>query len=210
MSLLRSFGPKRSGLLALADDFTRYVAEAWHRGGYGGTGLPEPAVGIVGWKQREQQLNQAPEGGNRLLIIPGHGRYGTRQHGGLEQPRHSGIGTREMSRQSSIGEPAALWTWPRKFTLSVWSYAPSSPDDEPTQIAASDSLLELAVGALVAAGRGSIKPAGDLYQDEWSVNLGFGLELLVPFTHGEPLYGLPKDVITDVSVAIQSSLTVAA
>lgn len=204
MSLITSVAPHRSGLLELVRRAQQYLEHDWVRKKYADQGARLPVFAKTGWKQREQNF-ASPEGGNRLLVIPGHG-SGTRlQHGALEQPRHSGIGTPGYST-SYAGGARAEFSWPRKFILSVWSYDGRDDRDEELQIEASDQLLELAVNALVAAGNGSVRPAGDIYQDEFSPNAPFGIELLVPMTHSSPLYGLPHDVITDVSLSVNGQI----
>lgn len=203
MSLVLTTSPQGSGLLALADGLREHLKLSWIATKYAAHGAPAPFVGKTGWKVREQN-EASPEGGNRLLLIPGHGTGTSRQHGALELPRHSGIGTPGWNAKDSEGTARTNWTWPRRFTLSVWSYDPRDDRDEELQITASDTLLEMALAGLVAVGRGSVFAAGEIYQDPFSANAPFGIELLVPLVHREPLYALPNDVITDVSVVVQS------
>jgi hypothetical protein len=117
------------------------------------------------------------------------------------------MGTPGFPRNTSNGTPRALFTKARRFTVSVWSYDPTAPDDEGCQIAANDSLEEMVLAGLVAAANGSVKPGGETYQDDLSWNLPLGIELLVPLILDEPRYGLPPDVITEVSAEISTEFT---
>lgn len=199
MGLEIGAAPHGSGLLALSAGLACFLSEQWVTSKVAAANGKIPVVGVVGWTQREQILNADPGGANRILILPGWGKYDERQHGVLAMPK-----------TQHEGGARAIFTWQRKFTMSVWSWdatAPSGSDGEPAQIAASDSLVELALQGLVAcrAGGGSVRVGSDIYQDKWSPNVSLGIELLVPLIHHEPLFGVAEDRITNVTPNVVSS-----
>jgi len=214
MSLVRVQGPQRSGLLALVEGLRAWFALPFVAAKCAEERVRIPVIGRTGWRQREQQLNTSPEGGNRVLLLPGNasGALGT-----LAMPERPGVGYG--------GNPRLLWTNLRVVTASVWSYDPDNPDDEEAQIEASDQLVELTLQGLdksfratlddagetvvEVAGTGAILPGATLRRDtKVSVNAVMGLEVLIEFVHVEPLYDMPNDLITEVLPVIEKVLRV--
>jgi len=153
-----------------------------------------PTVTALGWRQREQQLNQGMGQANRITLYPGlepSGAYG--QGGDL---------TRE-NRPSTVN-PRALVTWRKPVTMSVWAVDTSSNYDEELQIAAAEQLLEYAV----QAAHNAIDPAtgtpvgvanlewGSVRYTKPPVNMGFGAEILVEFMQKCPLFDRTVDIAT--------------
>lgn len=170
-----------SSLIALANGVRVYMKAV----------NPAVVVGVTGWKQRSQQLNQGTPGANRILFIPGdlQGRDGALERG-----------------RKPSSNPRTLLEWKRIVTMSVWAVDASSPanlDNDEAQIAAVENLLEQAIQAVhlavdpdtkTAVGAGNIHWGGV----RWSVanqEMAFGREVLVDFQQSSVFFDRPNTVV---------------
>lgn len=157
-----------------------------------------------GWRARSEILNQGPGGASRVVFMPGRvdpngGAPKSIDAGKLTQPR--------FSRQTETNPRPLRW-WHQTVTVSIWGVAPAGYTggldlgDEANQYGATGDLFEATVAALHNAvwvdPSGTEHPVGlaDLQFVELSwvqppVEMGFGRELLVVFTHNGPLFDLP-------------------
>lgn len=174
------------GLIALVRGMRAYLAQPWV--------ACTATVTALGWRQREQQLNQGMGGANRITLYPGLEPSGAYGQGG------------ELTRENrpSTNNPHALVTWRKPVTMSVWAVDTTSTYDEEAQIAAAENLLELAVRAAHNAIDPSTNTPVGVANIEWSsvrytkppVNMGFGQEILVEFLQKCPLFDRTVDLAT--------------
>jgi hypothetical protein len=164
-------------------------------------GMVPPAV-AVGWKQREQVLNQGQGQANRIVFIPGAAPDGSSQggadQGAIIQPvRRKGIGDRVLA------------TFRRTITVSLWAadnMKPGNLDDERLQIAAVGRLRSLVIAALSTVAMGDFKREGPVRKaTPFSANRGFGIEELYQFSHDEEQLDLPVNIRTNVTPTVDRS-----
>ena len=199
MSLVLNQGPTQDPLVTVQALFVAFLASPWVIAKYATQeGRLLPVTDSVSWRKREQVLNQRQDtGGNRVLFLPGHGLGDTRSHGRLT------LGPNKNTGGATRVDPRTEWGLRRKFTVSCWAYDPCDTTDEVKQLDAAFDLLEFTAGALSALLGAAIHGGEEITQDKFSINLPFGIEYLVPMSVDSLLFGLPSDVITDVSPVIQ-------
>jgi|HubBroStandDraft_2_1064218.scaffolds.fasta_scaffold00255_8 hypothetical protein len=202
MSLVLNEGPSLDVLLTVQYRFNQVLAEPWVIAKYSAQeGRLLPTTDTVGWRKREQVINQRPDtGGNRVLFLPGHGLGDSRSHGKLT------LGPNLSTGNARATNPRVEWRWFRKFTVSVWSYDPCDATNEVKQLNAATDLLEFTVGALSATLGAAIRGGEEITQDKFSINLPFGIEYLVPMSVDSRLFGLPRDTITEVTPVVNKTL----
>lgn len=146
-------------------------------------GITPPAVGITGFNQREQQLNQGPGGANRVLLMPGSWPDGGNQGKLVEPRRRRGITHRVNA------------TWERVVTASVWAADTTALSSPEAQLQAVSSLMNTTHAALRQILEGDFPGTGEVFSDTTrTANLAFGQELLMQFTFYCEMRGLPVDV----------------
>lgn len=167
------------------------------------------ATVAFGWKARSQQLNQGPGGASRVVFMPG------RVPPDSDAPKSIDAGEILQPRMPTANKdnPRALRQWKQLVTLSVWGVAGDGYTgglglgDEASQYAATIDLFEATLQAIQGAvwldhagERHSVGLADVvLEQASWvqpPVEMGFGRELYVVFTHRGPLYDLPRAIAT--------------
>lgn len=161
-------------------------------------------VGAAGWKQRAQQLNQAPTtGANRVLVIPG------------DIPTSPGQLTDggELVRGKITGfDPRPLFQWNQLATVSVWAVAgpPFDQTNEEKNIEALTNLLEWTMQAIHHAVDPDTETPVGLANIEtpirarWTPNTEckYGLEVLLSLSIKTPLYDYSYDLTTTAQPAV--------
>jgi len=167
----------RDGLLALADGVRAYF-DACARADVKKNKIPaEIVVGAVGLRERASKLNEAPDGGNRILFI---------------EPDDGDMGTLSRSGMSHKGLPRVLLELGQPITLSVWSLDREAREDEYAQRVAAMNLLERTFQAMrraVDPVTGQAIPFAAItfgkvrrVRQDVSSELSFGCELQVSLT----------------------------
>lgn len=171
-----------SATLALANGMRAYFAL---------NGPSNVVVTPCGWDQRPRIINQGTPGANRILLIPGKEPGGAAGAGG----------TLTRDSRPSTANPRALVTWRKDMTMSVWAVDTTDLHNEELQIAAVETLLELAVRAahnavdpntLINVGVATIEWGAVRYTVP-PIAMSFGKEVLVEFVHKCPLFDAPVD-----------------
>ena len=185
---------RKPGLIALSDGVRALLPKL----GINAT------VTVLGWKQREQQINQGPGGANRVSFMPGKEPSGTSGAGGTLAESKDFFPTRSDAQSitsngmictvsiwaadsSSAGaawsDERQFWAWSDLFQATV--FAMHSAVDPDTGIAAGLSSLEFGAYRFT-------KPPTDR---------AFGLESLLEFTQYGPILA-PKITQAFPQVAI--------
>jgi hypothetical protein len=144
---------------------------------------------VVGWRERDKQMNQGPGRANRVVIIPGslNGRGGR-----ITQP-HT-VGRRSIGpKDAPVGWVRPLRDWGREITLSIWAYDGTKRTDELAQVVAAETLLEQTMRAVH-----SFAFADAIWGDvQWTpqAERSFGQELLVGLTFRHPLFDIPVETV---------------
>ena len=156
----------------------------------------------LGWKRRQQQLNQGgPLGGNRVIFVPSDGTSG----GKIVPARFPGPRSVHDPAQGGkvVGTQRSLRDWERAVSVSVWAVDAADRTNESKQISATEALFEWVVravhsapGAFGAVSWGAIK---------WTPppERSFGLELVAPLTFKQPLFDEPRLLVFPSAVAVR-------
>lgn len=154
----------------------------------------------LGWRRRDRQLNQgAPLGANRVVFTPSDsgGAGGT-----LVPARFPGPRTLRDAGQA-MGTVRSLRDWERAVTVSVWAVDPTKPNDEASQIEASETLFEWVVRAVHSA-------PGAFAEMEWGAvqwteppERSFGLELIASLTFKHPIFDVPRELVFPSGAAVK-------
>lgn len=171
------------------------------------------AVVATGVKQRTFQINQGPGGANRVVFIPGvldpsQQAPKVRDAGVFSKPRHN----------HAPPKPREIAWWHKTISVSIWAVDTSNKDDEFTQMAAVENLLEVTVAAIHRAvysdSSGVLMAVGlaDLILEraDWvapPVEMGFGQEVIAYYTHGGPLFDFPVGYATPQPVIARNPAT---
>lgn len=193
-SLILGAGPQCSGLLYVTRGVREFFGQSFVQTKYAQERVKTPAVTITSWKAREIQLNQDVEGGNRIAFMPGWG-LSKRSYGAIEDP------------DQLDSSPRTLGKWPLKCTASIWAVDNADTDDDERQWGAVERMVECFRQAVQYA---TVRDAttttrvkfGELYDDEFSTNRHYGVELLVPMTVKVYLRDIPFDQVVGATVQI--------
>lgn len=194
MSLLIGTGPQGDGLLAIVRRVEEWFRLPFVVAKYAQLRAKVPVIAF-GWKEREIQLNQDAEGGNRIVFMPGSG---------LSKRTYGTIARSERSEVS----PRANRRWDLPATVSIWAVDTTNLDDDRLQWSAVTGMVERLVQAIDDYATvenptsSTVVDFGTPYQDEFSVNRHYGVELLVPMAVRTYLRGIPLDQVTNPTVVV--------
>lgn len=160
----------------------------------------------VGWRRRNQQLNQGPGGANRVVFTPSADDSGA--GGSLIPPRFVGPRTvydkdpLAVDPTRPVATMRALRDWQRRALVSVWAVDVTRREDEAAQIEAVETLFEWVMravhgspGAFAAVTWGDVTwtPPGER---------AFGLELRAGLTFTHPVFDSPRDIAYPAGAAV--------
>lgn len=190
----------RAGLPALVRGVRAYFAA------YGVT-----ANVVLGWNARNSQINQGPGGANRVCFIPGE------FDGSTGAPKVAKAGTMDRNAAQNFvshnPRMRALAWWHEPITVSCWAVDPSQPQDEESQIEATNALQEATVAAIhnatdpvtgFAVGFANIEEWGAV---GWTLPPGenaFGRELTFGLTLLSPLFDAPIQLVTPAASVVRN------
>lgn len=99
-------------------------------------------VGVdVGIAARFRTNNTGTHAANRVVFILG-------DYDGAAEAKPLKVGTLKKPRHNTVeGDPRELAWYPKAITISVWGCDPDRPDDEASQVNATESLLEAVLAA---------------------------------------------------------------
>jgi hypothetical protein len=154
-------------------------------------GRSVPTVGITGFNQREQVLNQGPGQANRVLLYAG------------SWPDGATLGKIVPPRRNKGPLERVNATWERVFVLSCWAADPTDLHNPELQIQAVSSLFNVAHAGLRAVLQGDFPGTGEMITDpKVSRNMSFGMEWLFQTVFYCEMRALPIDTSgTPVNVA---------
>lgn len=161
----------------------------------------EAAIAVVGFKQRMQQLNQAPATrGNRVVFQPSDD---SGKAGSIVIARQ--VGDRDIRPAVDAPRVAtirSLAEWERLSMVSVWAFDPAEPEDEEAQAQATESLFEWVVRAVHSA-PGAFANAiwGDV-QFTPTKERSLGLELRASLVFRHPIFDEPREVVYPTSATV--------
>jgi hypothetical protein len=191
---------RQSALLALTDNVRTWLQQPYVQQYITSLGVYPPVVTTTGWAQRQQVLNQGPGQANRICFMPG---LQNGDQGQLHQPRHRQPYGGGRTQQAPPGG-RVLFTWDRSITVSIWAcdttQSPSTVAEE-AQIEASDNLLQLTVEAIQACSGADWVPVR-IRKDPGTVNVTFGIELLLECIHHESLLDVPEGLVMGATPAL--------
>ena len=176
----------RGGLVALADATRAFLRVA----------APGVVVPPIGWKERTKHINQGQGGGSRVCFVPG-------EFDGSTTPRSLKAGALGRVQRKTTLNPRELLSWQAVSTVCVWGVDTARLDDEEAQIAATLNLAEAVLqgmhnGVDPVTGESVGAAAIEWGETTWvkpPVERGFGLELLITFTHRSVFFDAPESQI---------------
>jgi hypothetical protein len=180
-------------LVDLSQSLRAWFASSANVARLSAVGITPPAVGITGFNQREQILNQGSGQANRVLLIPGSWPDGSNQGKLVEPRRRKGLGHRVNA------------TWERVVTASVWAADVTALQNPENQLQAVSSLMNTTHAALREILAGDFPGTGDVFSDpKRSANISFGMELLMQFTFYCEMRAMPISISgTPVTAVIE-------
>lgn len=177
----------RSGLLGLVRGVRAYFAAQEIN-----------AVVAVGWNKRNRIDNQGPSGAARVVFIPGE----FDPTSGAPKVLKGGAMDRNAPQDHVALNPRlrTLAWWHETVTVCVWAVDPLKPQDEESQIGATEGLRELTLQAIhnsvdpetgTGAGFANIEEWGDTFWTLPPGEAGFGREITFSFTLLVPIFDQP-------------------
>lgn len=137
---------------------------------------------VFGVRELTKQINQGPNGANRVVFSPDPNGDG----GTILPPRLKASG-------GQAGSPRPIVTWEKLLIVSIWAVDTSDKDNELLQFVAVENLFESTVQAVRSYAHADITWGSPKWTTS-PVELLFGKEIRVPLRFRGALFSLPNDV----------------
>lgn len=190
--------PDITGLPYLTDGIASYLQ---------GQGIA--ATCLLGWREKQQQINEGDGTANRVIVQPGDdaGRAGE-----LGDPRQVGYGPRTVyppvkTADENVDDvvPRELADWAERATVYIWACDPAAPEDDRRQYIAARALLQSVRQALQFTGRNSVEVGAMTWVKSEDTERQYGRELALEIVYHAPLFDTADELVHPTSVEVTGS-----